>query len=400
MQFGTPYFALLFLLAIMGFALIALATSRSDRRRQRAMADVPLYSQLTRNLNPRMRRLKRGLYFLAFLLIILAAGRPQFGESKSIVKRGGVDTLFVIDMSLSMLAEDILPNRFQRSKHEIFKHLSAEISDRVGLVIFSGEAFLFCPLTTDLAAVQLFLDELYVGMIEKGGTYIAKGIEVAIRSFVQEESKHKALVLLSDGEMVGKEEKQKALRAAEAARKSGARIFTIGVGTAAGKPIPIRDASGEVTDFTKDPAGNIVLSKLNEPLLKKIAKVSGGDYIPPSISFHKPLARALEGMEKKRFDDRLSMTYIEQYQLFLLLGFLCLLLSLLLPDRVPSHSRSPHKEAESLPPQGGGVPATKQRESPGNGRSPRRGLQRSKGSPQGMGKVPEKECPSHSGAVS
>lgn len=333
MHFANPIFYTLIIMCAGLFLLFNSLRRRRERRAMAQIADPRLFERLTANVSKENRRWKRLFYMLAAILILVAVGRPQYGQRKDLVKKKGVDILFVIDTSLSMVTEDTPPNRFERTRLEIGRFIKSRVSDRIGLVPFSGTAHLFCPLTTDLAGVQLFLDDLYVGMIQETGTSISQGLEAAIKAFVKDETKYKAIVLFTDGETLHDSERSAALKAASEAREAGIRIYPVGVGTAAGKPIPIRSADGSVADFKKDRNGKIILSRLDTPLLETIAEKGGGRFLPLDTSLADTLSKELGGLEKKTFEDRLFLTYIERYQSFLFAGFLCYLLCLIIPDR-------------------------------------------------------------------
>ena len=241
-----------------------------------------LLGKLTESVSPGRRMAKRVLLLIAVASIFAALARPHVGFQWKEVKRKGIDILMAVDTSKSMLANDVKPNRLERSKLGILDFVSKLEGDRVGLIPFAGTAFLMCPLTLDYDAFRQSLNVLDTQIIPQGGTDIASAIHEAEAAF-SNDANHKILVLVTDGEDLEGE----ALNAATEAAKKGMTIYTVGVGTPAGELIPLKKR-GEGALFVKDAKGQVVKSRLDEKMLQKIAQTTGGQY--------EPLGRQAEGL--------------------------------------------------------------------------------------------------------
>ncbi|MCM8782558.1 MAG: VWA domain-containing protein, partial [Candidatus Omnitrophica bacterium] len=240
-------------------------------------ADKNLLTALLASFDIHKYRLKQLLIIVVFLLVILSFMRPQWGFKWQEIKRKGLDILVAVDVSKSMLAEDIKPNRLERTKlalRDFVKHLKG---DRIGLIAFSGSAFVQCPLTVDYSGFILSVDALDINTIPKGGTSISSAIRQAIESYEGGLKKYKVLIIITDGE----DHEGDPLKAAEVAQKEGIKIFCIGIGTNEGELIPVTDENGNKA-FLKDRNGAVVKSRLDEALLQKIALATGGSYVRAS----------------------------------------------------------------------------------------------------------------------
>lgn len=264
---------------------------------------------------------------LALILMTAALARPQWGEEKRKVQRKGVDIVFMLDTSLSMLAEDTKPNRLEKSKLEIRSILRQLKGDRVGMVAFAGSSFLQCPLTLDYSAFQLFVDAINTGYIPDPGTSFNQALLLAIKSFPKENLKHKVVILFSDGEdhEGGLEVALKELTA------SGIRMYSIGVGAEKGDPIPLKDDQGRKSGFKKNRQGEIVITKLNPAIMKKIADAGNGLYLPstPSEQEIRIILKHMENLGQKQLQENTITEREDQFQGFLLLAFLFLCMSML-----------------------------------------------------------------------
>ncbi len=276
-------------------------------------------------------RWKNSLLILSFAFFVMALARPQIGTKLEQVKRRGVDIFVAMDVSLSMKAEDIKPNRLEKAKHEVANLIDHLQGDRIGLIAFAGNAFVQCPLTLDYSAAKMFLDIMNTNLIPTPGTAIGKAIAVAMKSFVQKERKHKVLILITDGEdNVGDPVKM-----AEAADKDGIVIYTVGIGSPQGVPIPLTDANGRSLGYKKDQNGNIVLTKLDEVTLEKIALQTGGKYYhatPGEMELNK-IYKDISKMQKKELASRIYSQYEDRFQYFLGIGLILLLLEIFIPER-------------------------------------------------------------------
>ena len=218
--------------------------------------------------------IKFGMTLLAVILLIFAVANPQVGSKIEEVKQVGIDVYILLDVSLSMQAEDIKPSRLEKAKHEISKLIHKLRGDRIGLIIFSGDAFVQFPLTTDYAAANLFLSAVDVSSIPQPGTAIIPAVKLAMKSFKNDEETKKAIVIITDGE----NHEGNVVKIAEDAASKGVSIFTIGLGSPTGAPIPIKNKSGVQIGYKKDRHGNTVLTKLDEITLKEIANAGDGNY--------------------------------------------------------------------------------------------------------------------------
>lgn len=291
--------------------------------------------ELLKRMMPAVRRSFH--FWQAFLIIsgtffvVLALARPQWGTIEEMIQRKGLDIIIAIDTSLSMLAEDIKPNRMQEAKHKLKGLIEKLKGDRVGIVAFAGSAFVQCPLTLDYGAAKLFLDAIDVGFIPKPGTAIGEAIRVATNAFVKTERKHKVLILITDGEdTVGDP-----VKAAEEAAKEGIRIYTIGLGSTKGEPIPLFDQNGNRIGFKRDKNGEIIMSKLDEVTLQKIALATNGGYYRATSEGLElsSIFDEIQKMEKKELASKKFILYEDRYQYFLGIAIALFTTTLLIPER-------------------------------------------------------------------
>ena len=214
------------------------------------------------------------LFNLMYIFTVIALANPQIGTKLEEVKREGVDIIIALDVSLSMMAEDVAPNRLEKAKHEISKFIDKLQGDRIGLIAFAGISHVQCPLTLDYSAAKLFLRMMDTRLIPVPGTNIADAIHQARKAFDQKDRKHKVLILITDGE----EHREDAIDEAEKAADEGIIIYTIGIGSPEGVPIPLYDRNGNRKGFKKDRQGNVVTTKLDVSTLQKIAFTTDGKY--------------------------------------------------------------------------------------------------------------------------
>lgn len=323
---------MLWLLLIVPPALVAFLwwTWRQRERLLTRFIEPRLLAGLTAGLSPRRRRWKLGFIVVAVGLLLVTLARPQWGYRWEESRQMGLDIVVAIDTSKSMLADDIAPNRLTRAKLAALDLMQLAQSDRLGLAAFAGSAFLMCPLTIDDGAFRQCVDALDVETIPSGGTALAEAIDTARTAFKEDDDSHKVLVLFSDGE----DHDDRALAAAEAAAAAGLRIFTIGIGTPEGEMLRIKDAKGR-TDFVRDEAGNVVKSRLNEPLLQEIARVGNGFYLPlrGARTMDTLYADGLAPLPKSESEARLVKRFHERYHGPLALATLLLLAELFLRER-------------------------------------------------------------------
>jgi Ca-activated chloride channel homolog len=320
----------------------------ANRQKQKLLAQfisARLLPVLTTGISPARQKLRFAFLILAVAFLIVALARPQHGFDLEEVSQNGLDIVVAIDTSKSMLTTDIAPNRLERAKLAALELMQRAGTDRMGLVAFAGDAFLECPLTIDNTAFQQSVQALNVNSIPQGGTAIAGAIQTAAAAF-KEKDHHKALVLLTDGE--DNDSETGALAAAQAAAKEGLKIFTIGIGTAAGDLIRVTDANGN-SDYVRDEQGNVVKSHLNENLLQQIAGASGGFYLPlrGADTMDTLYERGLEPLPKSESSEKLIRRYHEQFQWPLAIAILFLLTEMFLPERKKSKVQSPKSKVET-----------------------------------------------------
>lgn len=277
-----------------------------------------------RLLNYRPAKIIVKAFFLALgcSSLFVALLRPRWDKKEEIVTQKGRDLFIAIDISKSMLAKDLEPNRLEFAKNKIKALVQSLDSERVGLILFAGSAFVQCPLTTDYLAFFMFLDALDHSTVSAGGTAIDQAITQALHSFKNNnQRKNKLLVLVTDGEDFSHD--LSAIK--QQAHEQGLHIFTLGIGTEHGAPVPLIDHLGAQTGHQKDKQGSIVISRLNEPLLKELSEQVGGRYIQATTSDQdiKELVSQVQAFEKETLDDKKVDQYQEQYHWFLLITFIC-----------------------------------------------------------------------------
>lgn len=293
--------------------------------------NLDLVKKLSESVSRGRQVAKAVLVVLAVLFMALALARPQIGTRLEEVKREGVDIFIALDVSKSMLAEDIKPSRLAKAKHEISKFIDMLRGDRIGLIAFAGEAFVQCPLTLDYGAAKTFLNIMDPSLIPEPGTNLSAAIGTAMKSFESQERKHKVLVLVTDGEDHG----NNVMQAAEVADREGVVIYTVGIGSPKGVPIPIYDRRGN-KEFKKDRRGEIILTKLDQFTLEKIALTTNGKYYQ-SITGETRLEKIYEEiakMEKKELASMKFTQYEDRFQYVLIFAIIFLVLELLLSERV------------------------------------------------------------------
>jgi len=313
---------LIWLWVVIGLVFFLIWANNHRTKILQSFTQEHLLKDIAFHFNPKKAQYKSILITAVALFSVLALLRPQWGFRWQEVKRQGIDILVVIDTSKSMLTQDVKPNRLERTKFAVFDLLKKLRGDRIGLIAFSGEPFLICPLTVDYGGFQISLNDLNIGTIPRGGTNIAKAIREAIKDYGEISSKHKAIIIVTDGDNLEGDP----IAAAREAYEKGIKIFTVGIGSADGELIQMRNQQGELV-FLKDNKGNIVKSRLNERLLKEIALVTGGVYVKASGSqFGLDLIydQEISRFEKREIEAKMEKKYHERFQFPL--GFAALLL--------------------------------------------------------------------------
>lgn len=329
MQFENIYFVYAFAL-IPVILFIYWMTYRWKKKALKVYGEAAVIKHLYPDLS-RAKQIWKFIFFnIAFFLIIIGLINPQIGTKLEEVKRKGADIMICLDVSNSMRAEDLAPNRLEKSKMALSKLIDKLEGDRIGIIVFGGEAYVQLPITTDYAAAKLFLESINTEMIPTQGTDIGRAIDLSLESFGKDEGKNKAIVIITDGE----NHDQDALRSAESAAEKGISIHTIGMGSENGAPIPVYKGNQQ-DGFRKDKEGNTVISKLNEQVLKEIAAAGSGIYVRATnsdVGFNSIL-NALDKLEKKQFDSKMYSDYEDRFQWFIAAALLFLLGETLLTDR-------------------------------------------------------------------
>ena len=315
----VPIILLLFLLLQVG-----------KRHAQRKFANKELLKRLSPNQSLFKSVLKVLVLCMAFICLVLALVNPKVGTKLETVKREGVDIVFAVDVSKSMLAEDIAPNRLEKSKQLVTQIINNLASDRVGIIAYAGKAFPQLPITTDYASAKMFLQNMNTDMLSSQGTAINEAIELSKTYFDDEEQTNRVLILISDGE----DHSEVAASVAEEANEEGIRIFTIGVGDAQGGPIPIK-RNGVLQGYKKDNQGETVITKLDESTLKEIAEEANGVYINGSSTTEvvESIKDILNRMDKMEFEAKEFADFKDQFQWFLVFAIFFLLVDVFLLER-------------------------------------------------------------------
>ena len=326
-----------FVTALAALALIPLAAAllwRGATLRRRALArfgDLALVRQLSRTVNARARFWKAVLVLAALGFGVFAMARPQFGSRVETVRREGMDIVVALDLSTSMLAEDIAPNRLQRSKLEIQRLIERLDGDRIGLIAFAGQAFVQSPLTSDYGAARLFLNAMDTDLVPVQGTDLGAALDLALDAFSDAPVEERLIIVVTDGE-----DHEGGIDAAVSrAVEASVTIHTVGVGSTDGVPIPEFDAQGRPAGFKRDETGAVVTTRLDEGTLREIAARTGGQLFrsTPEASELTALIEEVAALGGREIDAREVTQFEEQFQIFLGAAILLLFLESLWPDR-------------------------------------------------------------------
>jgi Ca-activated chloride channel homolog len=341
MIFERP--AWLVALALVPLAGLAAAwLGRRDQSRLAALVARPLWGRVVRRPGARWSGLRLGLLLGGAALVVVALARPQWGIVREKVEREGKDVVLVLDTSGSMATGDVAPSRFFLARQALLQLIARLAGDRFALVAFEGEAYPLVPLTLDADALGLFLETVEPGIVPAPGSSLGTGLAKGLDSFVDKDRRNKAMVLVSDGEDLGGDVEAAVARAKEL----GVVVYTVGVGTEAGQPVPEIDPDGRTTGYKRDESGNAVVSRLDMSTLETIARGTGGQAfrITPADTSLSGLASALEGMEQKALAREFSYRRKERFQLPLAFGLGLMALGLMLPP-----PRLRHATAVALP---------------------------------------------------
>ena len=332
MEFAKPFYLYAALILI---PLTFLFLWWAEQRRQAAvtrLGNPALVQRISRSVNWRGRRWQTGLWIVALAMMLLALARPQWGTESQEVEQQGIEVMVALDVSNSMLAQDIKPDRLTRAKLEISELMDRLGGDEIGLVLFSGASFIQFPLTNDYATARSFLDNARPSVISKQGTNIGDAIRTALTGFDFDRSSQKVIVLITDGE----DHSSDTLAMAQHAADQGVLLYTIGFGSSTGEPIPEYDAQGQVVGYKTDQQGEVVLSKLDEATLQQLADIGQGRYFHAANDGSElpALVTELNTLQKGDLSIQTERWNIERFQIFLAVGLITLLAAELIPDRI------------------------------------------------------------------
>lgn len=322
-RFEDPLYLYLLLLIPL-LAVIRFVTYRNQKKRLRKFGDPKLLKELMPDVSRWRPGVKFWLLEAALALLILMLARPQMGTKISHEKRNGIETIICVDISNSMRAEDVSPSRLDRAKMMVENLVDHFTDDKIGLIVFAGDAFVQLPITSDYVSAKMFLSAIDPSMMATQGTDIARAIEMATHSFTQEKGIGKAIIVITDGE----DHEGGATEAAEAAKKADMRVYMLGIGSTQGAPIPIPGTN----DYMADNTGQTVMSALNEDMCKQIASAGGGAYIHVENNSNAQdlLDQELDKLSKKETQSTIYSDYDEQFQAFGILALLLLIIEICL----------------------------------------------------------------------
>jgi len=323
MRFGALRYSYLLWLVLL-LVLFLWWSVKKRRRLLEGFAEKETLSEIACLVDFGRKRIRLAVIACAFLLAVIALMRPQWGFEWQEVKREALDIYIAIDTSKSMLARDVKPNRLERSKLAVRDLVKRLKGDRIGLIAFSGSAFVQCPLTTDYDGFLLSLDSIDTDIIPRPGTSIEKAIEAAADGFEEAAEDYRVLIIITDGE----DHSGNPVKSAERAAAEGIKIFCVGIGTVEGELIQM-GSGGKETEFLKDSSGNVVKTRLNETVLKKVALATGGTYVRSSgAQFGLDLIyeRRLSAMERRELTSGMNKMYHERFQFPLALSLLLILI--------------------------------------------------------------------------
>lgn len=330
MQFAN-YSASFLFWVVLGLLIFYIWAFKAREKAVEMFVQKHLIESILNSYSAKKARFKTCILLFVCLLFIIALMRPQWGYKLEEIKRKGVDIVIALDVSKSMLAEDIKPNRLERSKLAIADMLKNLQGDRAGLIAFAGSAFIQCPLTNDYNGFLLSLEDMNVNVIPKGGTSLSSAIKESLRGFKGAGKKYRALIIISDGE----DHDGGAEEAAKEAQKEGVKIYCIGIGSPVGELITITDDAGNKS-FFKDNQDRVVKSRLNEALLQKIAFLTDGSYVRSAAAefgLNTLYSNRISKMEKQEFQAKMKKRYYERYQIPLAIALILLLIEPFISER-------------------------------------------------------------------
>ena len=325
-RFGEPIY--LYLLLIVPFLVVFyLYTNYRRRKRLRQYGDPELMAHLMPNVSKYRPDVKFWLVTAALVMVIFMLARPQFGSKMETVKRQGVETVVALDISNSMLAQDVTPSRLEKSKKLVSRLVETFNNDKVAMIVFAGEAFTQLPITSDYISAKMFLETISPSLITTQGTDIRGAIGLAMKSFTPNEGVGRAIILITDGE----NHEGGAVEAAQQAAEKGVRVFVLGVGSPDGSPIPVEGTN----DFRRDKDGNVVVTKLNEQMCQEIAKAGNGMYVrvDNTNNAERALNAEINKLAKADVETQVYTEFDEQFDVLAWLALVLLAVDVMLLNR-------------------------------------------------------------------
>ena len=315
------------LLTIPVFVAAFIVYTRRKRRQLQEFGDAELMEQLMPNASRTRPAVKFSILMVALALLIIAAARPQFGQSERTEKRQGIEAIVALDISNSMLAEDVAPNRLDRAKQMLSKLMDNMVNDKVGLVVFAGDAFVQLPITCDYVSAKMFLNSIKPELIKTQGTAIGQALATSIRCFGEQSDASRAIILITDGE----NHEDDAVAVARRAKEEGIQVLVVGIGKPEGSPIPMPGTN----NFRKDREGNVVVSRLNEEMCREIAQAGGGIYVrcDNTNTATKAIQKELDKLATQEIETQVYTDYNEQFQSFALIALLLLVIDFFIFNR-------------------------------------------------------------------
>jgi len=326
-QFANPTYLYL-LIALPLVALFYFYSNHKRRKRIEKYGDPALLEKLMPEVSESRPNVKFWLTWAALGMLIFTLARPQFGSKMEKQKRSGVETIIALDISNSMLAEDITPSRLEKSKKLISRMVDEFTNDKVGLIVFAGDAFTQLPITTDYVSAKMFLESISPALISSQGTNIGGAIQLALKSFTPQEGVGRAIVVITDGE----NHEGGALEAAKAAAEKGVQVYVLGIGSTDGSPIPTEEGNNE---FRKDKEGNVIVTRLNEEMCRSIAQAGNGIYIrvDNSNSAQRALQKEIDKLAKNDVESMVYTEFDEQFQVIAWIALILLFVELLISEK-------------------------------------------------------------------
>lgn len=325
-RFGEPIY-LYFLLIIPFLVVFYIYTNYRRRKKLRQYGDPELMAHLMPNVSKYRPDVKFWLVTAALVMVIFMLARPQFGSKMKTVKRQGVETVVALDISNSMLAQDVTPSRLEKSKKLVSRLVETFNNDKVAMIVFAGEAFTQLPITSDYISAKMFLETISPSLITTQGTDIRGAIDLAMKSFTPNEGVGRAIVLITDGE----NHEGGAVEAAQQAAEKGVRVFVLGVGSPDGSPIPVEGTN----DFRRDKDGNVVVTKLNEQMCQEIAKAGNGMYVrvDNTNNAERALNAEINKLAKADVETQVYTEFDEQFDVLAWLALILLAADVMLLNR-------------------------------------------------------------------